>query len=163
VALDLTWPLPPFDPARVSLGDQVVVEGRWLLAVGGALLLVRWVWDGPAWSVIGVAGPWRTGLADVAALGPLAIGFLLLGLLAVGFLLLAGLLGGWIEVVGSTPLLDLPAALGGGVLLFALVGLFEELTTRGCLVADLARVVAGPSLYSSAPSSSPGCLRAIPL
>ena len=42
----------------------------------------------------------------------------------------AGLLGGWLRVAGTAPLPDLPGMLGGGALLFVLVGLFEELTTR---------------------------------
>jgi membrane protease YdiL (CAAX protease family) len=76
------------------------------------------------------------------------VGFgLLLGPVAVGVFLVAGLIGGWDRIVGVAAPLVLVGNLALGVVLFALVGVAEELSSRGCLFALVARWLGLPAAW----------------
>ncbi len=129
------------DLAPESLGGRIVLEAAQLLPLLAAWAVVAWAWGVPRPATLGLqwTGPARGRIWRDLALGGI------LGPVAVGVFLLAGLVGGWDQVVGVAAPGPLLADLAGGVVLFALVALFEELSARGCLFALGARVFGIPA------------------
>jgi membrane protease YdiL (CAAX protease family) len=135
VILLVSGPLLPQAVRDPGLLNQGWVEVGAALGIVGALALLAWAWGVPSWRDVGFL--WR-GLAGGQVGRDIAFG-LALGPLAVGVFLVAGLIGGWDRIAGLAPPGELIGNLALGVILFACVGVVEEVAGRGCLFALLAR------------------------
>ena len=105
----------------------------------GALAVLAWAWGAPSFAQVGLDNaPMRRYAARDVLVG------LMLGPIAVGVFLQAGLIGGWDRIISVAPAGQLLTNLALGAILFFMVGLFEELLGRGCLLALLARLIGLP-------------------
>lgn len=133
--------------AGMDLLSRGVAEAlNWLGAPEGDVL--RLLGESPAVAAGAVAGVALSGVATAQyALGTiglrpqqfarnLSLGFLL-GVALIGILLVAGLGGGWFSVTDLATWPDLAVAALGGLVLFAAVGLAEELIFRGAVMTLL--------------------------
>lgn len=119
--------------------SEIVLAG----SVAGALAALRWAWGVPTLADVGLT--WERGRAGQVARD---VGFgLALGPVAVGVFLVAGLIGGWDRITGIAPPPVLVGNLALGAGLFALVGVAEELSSRGCLFALVARWLGLPAAW----------------
>jgi membrane protease YdiL (CAAX protease family) len=112
-------------------------------ALVGALAILAWAWGVPAPVDVGLTwGGRRAGqVARDVAVG------LALGPVAVGVFLVAGLIGGWDRIAGVAAPPELIGNLALGAVLFALVGVTEELSSRGCLFALVGRWIGLPAAW----------------
>jgi membrane protease YdiL (CAAX protease family) len=128
-------------PAPGDLLAMLPLQAIQTLAVLVALVALTLTWRVPGFPAVGLitAGPGaRYALRDTA------IG-LVLGPVAVGVFLVAGLIGGWDRITGVAPVPEMIGSLVLGVVFFLFVAVFEEVSTRGCLFALLARVLGIPA------------------
>lgn len=127
-------------PTTGDLLAMLPLQAIETLSVLLALVALTLTWRVPGFPAVGLitAGPGARYVLRDAAFG------LALGPLAVGIFLVAGLIGGWDRITGVAPLAELLGSLALGAVFFLLVALFEELSTRGCLFALLARVLGIP-------------------
>jgi membrane protease YdiL (CAAX protease family) len=135
--------LVPLESLADGLPSLLVSESVLAGSVAGALAVLRGAWGVPTLADVGLA--W-----DRAKAGQVArdVGFgLALGPVAVGVFLVAGLIGGWDRITGIAAPPVLVGNLVLGAVLFALVGVAEELSSRGCLFALVARWIGLPAAW----------------
>jgi membrane protease YdiL (CAAX protease family) len=136
----------PFVPEEVrapGLLNLTWLEAAAATGIVGALAILAGAWGVPTLADVGLV--WRGPRAGQVARD---VGFgLILGPVTVGVFLVAGLIGGWDRITGVAPLPVLVGNLALGVLLFALVGITEELASRGCLFALVARWIGLPAAW----------------
>ena len=161
-----TMSIPPeaFSSQSFLIIQELLMTG----GLVGALALLAQVWGVPSWSDVGLGSATRRYAARDTLFG------LALGPVAVGVFLVAGLLGGWNRVTGLAPLPDLVGSLAVGAFFFVLVGIFEEVSGRGCLFALVGRVLGLPAawgisvvvfglLHGSNPGATPVALAGVAL
>ena len=168
-AVNTVWlPPPPTPGAGTSISLLIVQEIVLVVAMLGALALPARVWGAPSWADVGLGRATRRYALRDTLFG------LALGPVAVGVFLVAGLIGGWNRVTGLAPLPDLLGTLVLGALFFLVVGIFEEVSGRGCLFALLARLLGLPAawaisvvvfglLHGSNPGATPVALAGVAL
>jgi membrane protease YdiL (CAAX protease family) len=135
--------LVPLESVAEGLPSLLLSETILAGSVAGALAVLRWAWGVPTLADVGLT--WEGRHAGQVARD---VGFgLLLGPVAVGVFLVAGLIGGWDRITGVAPLPVLVGNLVLGAGLFLLVGVAEELSSRGCLFALVARWIGLPAAW----------------
>jgi hypothetical protein len=139
----MSSPLVPEAVRAEGLLNLAWLEACAAAGLVGALALLAWVWGVPSLADVGLAWDGRQAgqVARDVAFG------LALGPVAVGVFLVAGLIGGWDRITGVAAPPVLVGNLALGVVLFALVGVTEELASRGCLFALVGRWLGLPAAW----------------
>jgi membrane protease YdiL (CAAX protease family) len=135
VLLFVSGSIMPAEVLAAGLWNTAWVESAAALGSLGGLAALAWAWGVPRPAEVGLGwhgpGPRRAGRDTVFGLA--------LGLAAVSVFPLAGLLGGWNQVGEAGPAPEIATSLLGGTVFFLAVAVLEEVSTRGCLFALLAR------------------------